>query len=60
MTLRRLMGALARDEHGQTMLEYVMLLAAVVLPATYLFLRLLATLRNMYEFVTLTTSLPFP
>jgi len=54
------MGLLAKDEQGQTLLEYAMLLAAVVMPAAYLFMRLLATLRNMYDFVTLMTSLPFP
>ena len=60
MSLHRAMGLLAKDEQGQTLLEYAMLLAAVVMPAAYLFMRLLATLRNMYDFVTLMTSLPFP
>ena len=60
MSWRRMTGALLCDQRGQSMLEYVLLLAGVVLPATYLFMRLLATLRNMYEFTSLITSLPFP
>jgi hypothetical protein len=60
MTLRRMTGAFLCDRRGQALVEYVLLLAAVVLPATYLFMRLLATLRNMYAFVSLVTSLPFP
>ena len=60
MTWRRTLELLAGDRQGQTTLEYAMLLAAIVLPSMYLFLRLLATLRNMYAFVTLITSLPFP
>ncbi len=60
MRLRRTVAALAGDRRGQATLEYAMLIAAVVVPSTYVFMRLLAALRNVYQFVTMMTSLPFP
>jgi len=51
---------LARDEGGQTSIEWVMILAGFVLPMVYVFRLLLAAMSVHYELVTFLETLPFP
>ena len=58
--IRRKARQLWAGESGAHTLEYVLLIAAIVLPG-YIFIRLLlATLLGHYNLVTTVNSLPFP
>lgn len=49
-----------RDDRGATMLEWCMLLAAIVLPMWWVIKMGLATLAGHYGLVTTINQMPFP
>ncbi len=53
-------GRLHRDNRGATMLEWVLLLAAIALPSYFIMQLALAALVGHYRMVTTINSLPFP
>lgn len=59
-TIQSLVPKRLRDDRGATMLEWCLLLAAVVLPAWVIIRMGLATLAGHYGLVTTINQMPFP
>jgi len=59
-TIQRLVPERLRDDRGATMLEWCLLLAAVVLPAWVIIRMGLNTLAGHYGLVTTMNQMPFP
>ena len=59
-TIQRLVPQRLRDDRGATMLEWCLLLAAVVLPAWVIIRMGLNTLAAHYGLVTTMNQMPFP
>ncbi|MHC4481714.1 MAG: Flp family type IVb pilin [Planctomycetota bacterium] len=58
--LLRSLTRLARDDAGQTTIEYALLIAVIGLPAITVFGWLLKILATNYQIVTFLELLPFP
>lgn len=58
--IQKLVPARFRDDRGATMLEWCLLLAAVVLPAWLIIRFGLLTLAGHYGLVTTMNQMPFP
>jgi len=59
-TIQSLVPKRLRDDRGATMLEWCLLLAAVVIPAWVIIRIGLATLAGHYGLVTTINQMPFP
>ena len=59
-TIQSLVPERLRDDRGATMLEWCLLLAAVVIPAWVIIRIGLATLAGHYGLVTTINQMPFP
>lgn len=59
-TIQSLIPARLRDDRGATMLEWCLLLAAVVIPVWVIIRIGLATLAGHYGLVTTINQMPFP
>lgn len=59
-TIQDLIPQRLRDDRGATMLEWCLLLAAVVIPAWVIIRIGLATLAGHYGLVTTINQMPFP
>lgn len=59
-TITNLLPKRLRDDRGATMLEWCLLLAAVVIPAWVIIRIGLATLAGHYGLVTTINQMPFP
>ncbi|MEM6260249.1 MAG: hypothetical protein AAF711_17750 [Planctomycetota bacterium] len=59
-TIQSLVPKRLQDDRGATMLEWCLLLAAVVLPAWVIIRMGLATLAGHYGLVTTINQMPFP
>ncbi len=57
---KALIGRLHRDQDGATMLEWVLLLAAIALPSYFIMQLALAALVGHYQMITTINALPFP
>jgi len=57
---QRTLGELARDESGQTTIEWVLVVVAFVLPMIWVLNLLLSALVEHYRMVTFIETLPFP
>ncbi len=60
MQRTRRMAELARDQAGQTTIEYSLLLVAFSLPMIYVIRVLLAVLEEHYRLVSFLETLPYP
>ena len=60
MQRTRRMSELARDQAGQTTIEYSLLLVAFSLPMIYVIRVLLAVLEEHYRLVSFLETLPYP
>lgn len=60
ITIQDLIPQRLRDDRGATMLEWCLLLAAVVIPAWVIIRIGLATLAGHYGLVTTINQMPFP
>lgn len=58
--IKSLLPKRLRDDQGATMLEWSLLLAAIVLPALVIIREGLATLAGHYGLVTTMNQMPFP
>lgn len=58
--LLRKLVALARDDSGQTTIEYALLIAVVGVPAITVFAWLVTILAENYRMLTFLELLPFP
>jgi hypothetical protein len=56
----RKLVSLARDDSGQTTVEYALVIGVLCLPPTWLFSRLVVTLAENYRMLTFVELLPFP
>lgn len=58
--MKQLLQRLYRDEAGQGMTEYILLVALVSLTVAYSFLLFRSALQNYYSRITLWVSMPIP